>query len=110
MFTRNDAGPLAVSLPISPASPNKANAKAAASKGRPGVADTKAAMREVTAHPVAVIRCIRGTPLLTLRTLLPSVTKSTAPETATIHCARRASSLAGSSASVEALVLSTPWN
>jgi hypothetical protein len=57
---------------------------------------------------VAVIRCIRATPLLTPSTRLPSVTRSTAPETATIHCAILASSFAASRASVEACVLSTP--
>lgn len=80
---RNEAGPFAISIPISPAMPNIDNAEAVASKAREGSTATKAEMSAVTEHPVAVMFCIIGTPFEAPTTLFPSVIMSTAPDTAT---------------------------
>lgn len=101
VWTRNEAGPFAIPIPISAATPKTESAEAVASKACFGSTATKAAIRAETEHPLAVILCNKGTPLAAPMILLPSVMTSTAPVTATTAPLDRAKDFAASTASVE---------
>ncbi|KAF7131518.1 hypothetical protein RHSIM_Rhsim09G0047700 [Rhododendron simsii] len=77
------------------------SAVAVASKACNGSIATKAAMSAVTEQPVPVIFCIMATPFCAPTTRCPSVTKSTAPDIATIQPLDLAKDFAASTASVD---------
>mmetsp|Transcript_43146 Transcript_43146/g.108077 ORF Transcript_43146/g.108077 Transcript_43146/m.108077 type:complete len:321 (-) Transcript_43146:86-1048(-) len=111
-LSRRDArklpGPRASPTPCSAASPNTPNAAAVASIGSSGLEARNAAIRPVTEQPVAVMSHSMGTPLFTSMTRWPSVTKSVAPEIATMHWYWRATIFPASRALADDCVLSTP--
>src|SRR5690606_15724909 len=101
-------GPCAPRSAISPAAAKVARAAIVASNGCFGATATKAPTSAVSEQPSAVTLGIKGEPPDMRTDRSPSVTKSTAPVTATTAPVEKASCRAASSASLTGSPLSTP--